>query len=81
MVNKTVLKWLGSLIPLIFLDKHHNHPVYCGYTIVSFNPHPSGHIAADEADGFMLLVDFTLVAEQHACLKWPGFPHMLQVLL
>ena len=25
MVKKTILKWLGSLIPLKFLDSHHYH--------------------------------------------------------
>ena len=34
MVNYTVLEWLGSLITLKFLDKHHNCPFCCGHTIV-----------------------------------------------
>ena len=36
MVNKTVLEWSGSMIPLKFFDKHHNHPVCCGHAIVQF---------------------------------------------
>ena len=27
---------INSLIPLKFLDKHHNSPVWCGHTIVSY---------------------------------------------
>ena len=33
MVNKTVLEWSESLIPLKFLDKQHNCPVRCVHTI------------------------------------------------
>ena len=29
-----VLEWLGSLIPLKFLDTHHDRPACCGHTIV-----------------------------------------------
>ena len=36
MVNKTVLEWLGSLIPLKFLDTQHDHSVGCGHSIVSY---------------------------------------------
>ena len=29
MMNSTVLEWSGSLIPLKFVDKHHNRPLCC----------------------------------------------------
>ena len=38
MMNLTVLEWLGCLIPLKFLDKHHIRPVCCGHTIVGRIP-------------------------------------------
>ena len=34
MANKTALEWLGSLIPLEFLDKDHNCSVCCGHSVV-----------------------------------------------
>ena len=36
MVNQPVFEWLDSLIPLKFLEKHHNRPVFCDHTILAF---------------------------------------------
>ena len=36
MVNQTILEWLGPLIPLKCLDKHHKRTVCCGNTIVAY---------------------------------------------